>query len=311
MEKNGNRNGNRIWGVLFGNGLRQTKDRGMDAVGRGGSRGVRGGDPPEPGAGNAGGTVGAPAPAGVFLAMSLLTEGKDRERRRADAFGAGAFAGMETVSVGFVHRLLAGGSLGGDRNDGGKAAENEQAALCPVSADVTFADGISGAGRVKGGGRGKGGGRIKGSGMEGYVVVEAALILPLASIVIVLLIWLGSYLYQGCFLSQAAYATAFRGSRFPERGAGYVQRQLEEIMEGEALRFSEESCRVDSGILSVTVTMTRETPFSKLGSAVKPLYVKQKAAVREAVPYIRGIRMLEGMQDVGGGQGTDTGGNAG
>ena len=57
--------------------------------------------------------------------------------------------------------------------------------------------------------------------------------------------------------------------------------------------------------------MTRETPFSKLGSAVKPLYVKQKAAVREAVPYIRGIRMLEGMQDVGGGQGTDTGGNAG
>ena len=53
--------------------------------------------------------------------------------------------------------------------------------------------------------------------MEGYVVVEAALILPLASIVIVLLIWLGSYLYQGCFLSQAAYAAAFRLDEQPAR----------------------------------------------------------------------------------------------
>lgn len=141
--------------------------------------------------------------------------------------------------------------------------------------------------------------------------MEAAVILPLASIVIVLLIWLGSYLYQGCFLSQAAYAAAFRGSRFPERGAVYVQRQLEEIMEGEALRFSEENCLVESGILSVTVTMIRETPFSRMGGAVKPLYVKQKAMVREAVPYIRGLRMLEGMQDIGGEKITDAGGNTG
>lgn len=138
---------------------------------------------------------------------------------------------------------------------------------------------------------------MKKSGTEGYVLVEAAVLLPFASIVTVLLIWLCSYLYQGCFLSQAAYIAAFRGSRFPERGAGYVQRELEEIMDGEALRFSEESCQVDSGILSVTVVMMRETPFSKLGGAVKPLYVKKKAAVREAVPYIRGIRRLEGMRD--------------
>ncbi len=135
------------------------------------------------------------------------------------------------------------------------------------------------------------------------MIVEAAVLLPLVSIVTVLLVWLGSYLYQGCFLSQAAYAAAFRGSRFPERGAGYVQRELEALMEGEALRFAEESSRVDSGILSVTVTLTRETPFSRMGAAVRPLHVKRRAAVREAVPYIRGIRMLEGMQDTGGNTG--------
>ena len=48
---------------------------------------------------------------------------------------------------------------------------------------------------------------------DGYVVVEAAVLLPLASIFIVLLIGLCSYLYQGCFLMQAAYTVAFRRVR--------------------------------------------------------------------------------------------------
>ena len=90
--------------------------------------------------------------------------------------------------------------------------------------------------------------RMRSGSADGYVVVEAAVLLPLASLIMVLLVWLGSYLYQSCFLSQAAYIAAFRGSRFPERGAGYVQRELEELMDGEVLRFSEESFRVDSGI---------------------------------------------------------------
>ena len=61
--------------------------------------------------------------------------------------------------------------------------------------------------------------------------------LPWASILILLLVFLCSYLYQGCFLTQAAYVAAFRGSRYPERGEAYVESQLEELLEGEALRF--------------------------------------------------------------------------
>ena len=56
---------------------------------------------------------------------------------------------------------------------------------------------------------------------DGYVVVEAAVLLPLASIFIVLLIGLCSYLYQGCFLMQAAYTVAFS-----ECGTGTPGRRL-------------------------------------------------------------------------------------
>lgn len=56
---------------------------------------------------------------------------------------------------------------------------------------------------------------------DGYVVVEAVVLLPLASIFIVLLIGLCSYLYQGCFLMQAAYTVAFRSA-----GTGTPGRRL-------------------------------------------------------------------------------------
>ena len=56
---------------------------------------------------------------------------------------------------------------------------------------------------------------------DGYVVVEAAVLLPLASIFIVLLIGLCSYLYQGCFLMQAAYTAAFRSAAQERPDADY------------------------------------------------------------------------------------------
>ena len=61
---------------------------------------------------------------------------------------------------------------------------------------------------------------------DGYVVVEAAVLLPLASIFIVLLIGLCSYLYQGCFLMQAAYTVAFRSAAQERPDAGYADGQL-------------------------------------------------------------------------------------
>ncbi|MFR1309212.1 MAG: hypothetical protein ACLSCO_10225 [Gallintestinimicrobium sp.] len=64
------------------------------------------------------------------------------------------------------------------------------------------------------------------------MVVEAAVLLPLASIFIVLLIGLCSYLYQGCFLMQAAYTVAFRSAAQERPDAGYADGQLNQLLEG-------------------------------------------------------------------------------
>ena len=106
---------------------------------------------------------------------------------------------------------------------------------------------------------------------SGYVVVEAAVLLPLASILLLLLVYLCSYLYQSCFLTQAAYVAAFRGSRFPERKEAYVQAQLDELLQGEVLSFGQEERCVEVGLLSVQVNLTRETPFTVFGEWIPGL----------------------------------------
>ena len=131
---------------------------------------------------------------------------------------------------------------------------------------------------------------MKRRGRGGYVIVEAAFLLPWASVIILLLVFLCSYLYQGCFLTQAAYVAAFRGSRFPERGEAYVESQLDEILEGEVLRFQAEERSIRAGLLFAQVSLRRDTPLESMG--IPPLTASWKIAVREPVAYIRGIRKL-------------------
>lgn len=129
---------------------------------------------------------------------------------------------------------------------------------------------------------------------EGYVVVEATVLLPFVSILILLLVYLCSYLYQGCFMVQAAYIAAFRGSRYAAYGEEYVNRQLDEILAGEVLSFEEEAREVKAGLLSVQVTLKKNTPFAQIDSGILPLTASWKAAVRDPVAYIRGIRQAKG-----------------
>lgn len=96
---------------------------------------------------------------------------------------------------------------------------------------------------------------------DGYVVVEAVVLLPLASIFIVLLIGLCSYLYQGCFLMQAAYTVAFRSAAQERPDAGYADGQLNQLLEGEILSFGKEERQIKAGMLRVEVTLERETPL--------------------------------------------------
>ena len=116
---------------------------------------------------------------------------------------------------------------------------------------------------------------------DGYVVVEAAVLLPLVSIFIVLLIGLCSYLYQGCFLMQAAYTVAFRSAAQERPDAGYADGQLK------------------AGMLRVEVILERETPLARLAAVGDRgrLKVKQTAYVRNAAAYIRGIRRGKELGD--------------
>ena len=126
---------------------------------------------------------------------------------------------------------------------------------------------------------------------DGYVVVEAAVLLPLASIFIVLLIGLCSYLYQGCFLMQAAYTAAFRSAAQERPDADYA--------EGEVLSFGKEERQIKAGMLRVEVTLERETPLARLAAVGDRgrLKVKQTAYVRNAAAYIRGIRRGKELGD--------------
>lgn len=133
-------------------------------------------------------------------------------------------------------------------------------------------------------------------GREGYVLVEAAVLMPFASIVILLLVWLCSYLYQGCFMVQAAYVSAFRGSRYAERGAEYVEKQLDELLEGEVLSFEPEKRKVDAGLFAVEVALEKNTPFSRMGEWIPALHAEWKVTVRKPAAYIRGIRAIGGGQ---------------
>lgn len=131
---------------------------------------------------------------------------------------------------------------------------------------------------------------------DGYVVVEAAVLLPLASVLILLLIYLCSYLYQGCFMVQTAYRAAFRGSRYAEYGEEFVEKQLDDLLDEAVLSFGPEKRTVDAGILSVKVTLEKDTPFQNLPGNISKLKASWKVHVRDPVAYIRGVRKMKELR---------------
>ena len=135
---------------------------------------------------------------------------------------------------------------------------------------------------------------------NGYLTAEAAFWLPGVAIFLVLLITLCSYLYQGCFMMQAAYLAAFRGSR-TETGAGRESRTEEELTElmqyHQVLSFGETACEIETGALAVTVSLERETPFIGPDGRKLTLQRSQRALYLDPVSYIRGLRFLKGTEE--------------
>lgn len=130
-----------------------------------------------------------------------------------------------------------------------------------------------------------------------YMTVEAAFWLPGIALFLVLLITLCSYLYQGCYMMQAAYIAAFRGSRIEQddQREAYVSQQLEEFMEREVLSFAKTEKEVNAGALAVTVSLRRVTPLLGEDGGKLVLERTQKALYLDPVAYIRGIRFLKNV----------------
>ena len=266
--------GGPVFDALRGDGSEAQKDRGCRFAGR---RPGRCGVGRSATAGREGGAMGdrnRPVAGAFAVGMQLFNGRESGQRGRGHGADSGAVFRMAKVCRRAVRSLPAVGSLGRNRTGCGQAEKGQQTSLRPVSA------GGRSAGRTVG--------LLKGR--EGYVIVEAAFLLPWASILILLLVFLCSYLYQGCFLTQAAYVAAFRGSRYPERGEAYVESQLEELLEGEALRFEAEERTIRIGLADVRVSLRRNTPLQSIG--IRPLTASWDIPVRDPVSYIRGLRKL-------------------
>lgn len=134
---------------------------------------------------------------------------------------------------------------------------------------------------------------------KGYVTVEAAVWLPAIALFLTVLIVLCSWLYQGCFMMQAAYLAAFRGSRIENaaRREGEIQKQLDELMKWQVLGFNEMEDETESGSLAVTVTLRQETPIRGIDGEKLALESTRKALVLDPVAYIRGLQLLNGLGD--------------
>lgn len=130
---------------------------------------------------------------------------------------------------------------------------------------------------------------------SGYMTVEAAFWLPAIALFLTALIMLCSWLYQGCFMMQAAYLAAFRGSR--TENAAQRERetlnQLDELMERQVLSFAEAAEETEAGTLAVTVTLRRDTPLMGPDGEKLVLERTQQSLYLDPVAYIRGLQFLE------------------
>ncbi|MBQ7840549.1 MAG: hypothetical protein IJ390_08735 [Lachnospiraceae bacterium] len=129
--------------------------------------------------------------------------------------------------------------------------------------------------------------------LKGYVVTEAAVLLPLASVLILLLVYLCSYIYQSCYLVQTSYIAAFRGSRQKVCREEFVNAQLDELLSGQVLSFQEELREIHVDLLSVSVSLERETPFAPSEDGATTAKASWRILKRDPVTYIRGLRRGE------------------
>ena len=142
---------------------------------------------------------------------------------------------------------------------------------------------------------------------EGYMTVEASLVLPMILIVTLLVLLLTFYLYAVCFLNQAAYTAALRGSLVMD---GTIEEtaneELERLLKNRILNIQDIKSEVSVSALTVEVKLEADMllPVTGILSLTDPVWkieVKKEAKIRNASGYIRMLRNMgrEGFAETG------------
>lgn len=142
---------------------------------------------------------------------------------------------------------------------------------------------------------------------KGSFTIEAALVMPIIIIIIVMLLYLGFFLFNRCLITQEAYIGALRGSLYDEQLKEnifdkdiYVQNELEKQMGNKAiaLRKLDWNILVENKKITVKADAFVSIPFKQLlrnngfqnGWSISTQ--KENAIIHE-VEIIRNIRKIE------------------
>jgi len=135
---------------------------------------------------------------------------------------------------------------------------------------------------------------------NGYMTMEASFLIPMVLIIIALVMLLTFYLYSVCFLNQAAYIAALRGSLVMDGNAlETTEKELSYLLENRLLRVGEISSEVTASAFSVKVRLEAETSLPltdilPIRETVWEIEAMKEAKIRNAAAYIRLIRNMGG-----------------
>lgn len=132
-----------------------------------------------------------------------------------------------------------------------------------------------------------------------YMTIEASLIIPVAVVLIAAVVSLTFYLYMLCYLNQAAYTAAFRGSRQElSHNTDEVGRELELLLKGSLISTDDIEKNIEVSALSVHVKMDAKVPIPVPGlqllrDKVWVIHVDKRAVKRDPVFYIWNYQRIE------------------
>lgn len=142
--------------------------------------------------------------------------------------------------------------------------------------------------------------------LNGYMTLEIALLFPVIFTMIMLMIYLGFFLYDRCLLENSAYIAALKGSRIMGENNhevyGQTQDIAKELVEGRlfAASYVKQSVEITFDHVKVSYVAKIQPPVGTLLTRVLPrnpfyIEVSKEAKRVRTVTLLRGFRKIEAL----------------